>query len=156
MRARRHVDVLDPTWSAEVVQHVADLLDEPPSAAQCTDLARAAARILREQRSPRRGRAGIGGFFLELIGGPSPEEMLAAAIAETLPLGDSRSAIAAARALQSLGIAACRKAGRPPEQCPCFADPATSETADVLALIIRLAVGDWTGLAIPFTPLAPA
>lgn len=88
------MDVLDPNWSAAVVAHVADLLDEPPSTAHCTDPALAAARILREQRSPRRGRAGIGGFLLELIGGPSPEEMLAAAIAETLPLGDSRSAIA--------------------------------------------------------------
>jgi hypothetical protein len=73
-----------------------------------------------------------------------------------LPLDEQQSAIAAARALQALGIALCRRAGRAPQRCPCFIDPATDETADVLALIIRAAVGDWTGLVIPFAPLASA
>lgn len=154
-RARRHVDELDPTWSAEVVAHAAVLLDEPVSASHCADLALAASRILHDERQPRNRRPGLAGFLLELFGGPSPEEMLATAIAESLPLDGSKSAIAAARALQALGIAACREAGRPPERCPCFADPATFEVADVLALIIRCAAGDWTDLVIPFEPLAP-
>jgi hypothetical protein len=153
-RAKRHAPRLDDKWCAAVLDHLDAVSQGDLSFRNCAGFAAAANRILRERQSPRYRRKGARGFLLEILGGPSDEDSLAAAIADELPLDEQQSAIAAARALQALGITLCRRAGRAPQKCPCFIDPATDESADVLALILRAAVGDWTGLVIPFAPLA--
>ena len=155
-RAERHAPQLDGKWCGAVLDHLDAAAQGDLSIRNCRGFAAAAVRILRERHPPRYRREGARGFLVELFGGPSAEDSIAAAIADQLPLDEQQSAIAAARALQALGIALCRRAGRAPQRCPCFIDPATDETADVLALIIRAAVGDWTGLVIPFAPLASA
>lgn len=155
-QAERYSIKLGPEWCTAVFDHVPTAVLDGLSVEDCAGLALTAARLLRKGRQPRHRRPGARGFLSDLLGGPSMEESIAAAIADGLPLPQQQSAIAAARALQALGIALCRRAGRPPVRCPCFVDPASNELANVLALLIRSAAGDWSGLVIPFAPLGPS
>lgn len=151
--AKWYAPELTDKWSLAVLDHLDGVTQGDLSISNCASIAAAAARMLRKGKPPRRRRPGARRFLLDLMGGPSAEDSIASAIADELPLDEQESTIATARALQALGIALCRRAGRPPQRCPCFIDPATDESADVLALIIRAAVGDWTGLVIPFAPI---
>lgn len=72
---------------------------------------------------------------------------------QTLGLDPTVSTVAAARALQATGIALCSSQGIPLTDCPCFTDVTGLETTHVITALVRLAVGDWTGLVIPFQPL---
>jgi hypothetical protein len=82
-----------------------------------------------------------------MLFGPSPHEDLAAAVMASLDLPASRSKTATGRALESVGIALCRQAGIGLESCPCFQSPAGDEADALLLTMLRLAIGDWTGLA---------
>jgi hypothetical protein len=125
------------------------------TAADCSVIARAVSSILLEGRRPRQRSEGWR-FLWELFGGPAAIEDLAASTSTSLQGVSDDPDLAAARALQAVGVAMCRRAGIPLTDCPCFELSATWELEDVLFLVLRLALGDWSGLAIPFTPLAAA
>jgi len=121
------------------------------STADCSALARTASLMLQGHQARQR-KSSWGGLY-ELFGGPDIFEALGASVTDGLELPTDESNIAAARALQAAGVALCRAAGVPLTDCPCFADPAGSELESVLFLLLRLALGDWTGLIIPYGPL---
>jgi hypothetical protein len=125
------------------------------TAADCSAIAQAVSSILLEGRRPRQRSEGWG-FLWEMFGGPTGIEDLAASTSTSLKGVSEDPDLAAARALQALGVAMCRSAGIPLTDCPCFELSATWELEDVLFLVLRLALGDWSGLAIPFTPLTAA
>ncbi len=155
-RASKAIQLVQGTWTEQVLGQLAAIGGEETAAGlsirDCADLAAAADRILHSGQARRRV-SGLG-FLVELFGGPSPEEALAATISGALDLPPGDSDIAAARALQAVGVALCRRAGKPLTQCPCFAGPAGSELESALFMVLRLAFGDWTGLCIPLQPLA--
>ncbi|GAB3267112.1 hypothetical protein GCM10027456_51740 [Kineosporia babensis] len=123
------------------------------AAADCQEIADAVALLLMEGYTRKPDSQGWG-FLWELFGGPSAIEEIATATSSSLAAQSSEADLAAARALQMLGIALCQRAGIPLSECPCFVLSATWELERVLFLLLRMALGDWTGLAIPFTPLS--
>jgi len=153
MRARKAARVVDAAWSRRVLAQLDAVVGEGASTGlsvrDCVALARTADRLLHGRR-PRRRRSG----FLGLLVRSTEHEELAATISEGLNLPPDQADIAAARALQAMGIALCQRASIPPTDCPCFDNPGGTELESVLLSFLRLAVGDWTGLAIPFTPLS--
>jgi hypothetical protein len=151
-RARKVARVVDAPWSDQVLAQLDAVVGEGASAglsvSDCVALARTADRLLHGRR-PRRRRGGLLGLLVRSM----DHESLAAMISDGLDLPTDQSDTAAARALQTIGIALCQQAGIPLANCPCFEDPAGTELESVLLSCLRLAAGDWTGLAIPFEPL---
>jgi hypothetical protein len=154
-RAVKAAPLVDSAWSASVLSQLRLItssdIENNLSTADCAALARTASLMLQGHQARQR-QSSWGGLY-EFFGGPDIFEALGASIADGLELPVDDANIAAARALQAAGVALCRAAGVPLTDCPCFADPAGSELENVLFLLLRLALGDWTGLIIPLGPL---
>ena len=149
-RATKLAPLATAEWSDGVrdqLGQVAPEISKGLTVRDCQDLAEIADRLLRGEPIPPAGL--IERFLL----GPTLPTLLARSLLTTLDLPADQSPIAAARALQSSGIAICRQAGLPLTDCPCFQGPAGSEFEEVLFFLFRLALGHWTGLIIPFHPL---
>jgi hypothetical protein len=155
-RATKAAETVTDSWARQILGRLDSVVAPGTSASlslsDCAELARAADLILRGQR-PRRRAAGWG-FVREIMGGPTGAESLAETVSTRLGLPPDDADIAAARALQSVGIALCQEAGQPLTRCPCFNGPAGTELEKVLFLVLRLAVGDWSALALPLELLA--
>lgn len=151
-RAAKSAAVVDAQWSKAVLDQLDALVGLGTASdlrsADCAAMARVADQLL----GGRRRRRGTGLFTL--IFGPSRTDSLAGAICESLELLPDEADIATARAMQSTGMAVCRRAGVPLAECPCFQAPAGIEAERALLAIFRLAVGDWTSLIIPLDQLA--
>jgi hypothetical protein len=142
-QAARTAPLVNDTWISSVLSHLHQAAGPEVSSlapSDCAALARLATRLLKGKPPHRNG-------FLALFLGPSPHEELAAAIMASLELSGARSKTATGRALESVGIAVCRQAGIGLESCPCFQAPAGDEDDALILMLLRLAVGDWTGLA---------
>ena len=155
-RAVKAAPRLDDAWTDLVLDHAAQAMDEHAlllvTAADCATIARTVAPILHEGHKPRQRQVGWAAL-LQILDAPSAVEAVAASVSESLGLPSEEADIAAARALQSVGVAMCRRAGVPLTDCPCFALSAAWEVESVLFLFLRLAMGDWTSLVVPFDPL---
>lgn len=146
---------MSPTWPELVLAQAsassASELLLGLQARDCANMAQVAEMILQGHR-PRRRSEGWG-LLWGLFGGHSPIESLAATVAASFDLPSTSGDVATARALQSVGMALCQQAGIPLRKCSCFQAPATWELEDTLLLVICLAMGDWSGLVLPFAPL---
>jgi hypothetical protein len=151
-RSAKLTPLATPAWTHQVRDQLVQQAD--PGAAtrlsveDCAELAALAGRLLRGEPLPTRG------MIQRFILGASLPELVARSLLDTLALPQGQSPVAAARALQATGIAPCREAGLALTTCPCLEEPAGLEFESVLFLLFRLALAHWTGLVIPFQPLA--
>lgn len=152
--ARRASKIVTQGWTDQVLDHLADIVGSPISASlsasDCAELAKIAALLL-DGRPPRRGS------FKRFVFGAFPHEPLADAVLDHLGLPENSGRTATGRALQSVGIALCRQEKIQLSDCPCFQAPAQDESEAVVFLLLRLATGDWTGLAdVPLALIPPS
>jgi hypothetical protein len=150
-RASKSARVVDETWSHRVLDQL-DAIVGPGTAQNlsvndCAALAGVAGDLLHGRHSRyRRG-------FRRILFGPSVVDTITAALLNSLVGAEAAGPIATARSLQAVGIAICRRDRVPLTACPCYSSPAGDEFERTLMQLLRLAVGDWSDLVIPFEPL---
>ncbi len=137
-------------WQSEVFGQAARYLSaEQISNVECSHLEPVARKLLRGGRARRRStRDGFWGSLLRLFLGSWAED---AGATLTDALG---SDIAAGRALQALGVAQCRRAGRDLRDCTCHNSLVDMESLSTIFQILRLASGDWSVLVLPIDGLS--